>query len=74
MNASDQGNKQSIYGGNGGSSQSESQGYAEHEADMGIDGYGEVRRLDRHQREGSRQSASGQEESGSRQGGAQSAS
>lgn len=75
MNASDQGNKQSIYGGNGGASRSDNQGYAdvEHDADMAIDGYGEVRRLDRSQREGSRQSASGQDD-GVRQGGAQSAS
>jgi hypothetical protein len=73
MNASDQGNKQSIYGGNSGASRSDSQGYAdvEHDADMAIDGYGEVRRLDRSQ--GSRQSASGQDD-GARQGGAQSAS
>lgn len=70
MNASDQGNKQGIYGGNGGVSRSDSQGYAdvEHDADMAIDGYGEVRRLDRTQRDGSRQSASGQDDA-ARQGG-----
>lgn len=79
MNSSDQGNKQSMYSGNQGSSRSESQGFsdADQEMDIGIEGfsYGEVRRLDRHGRaDGNRQSVSEQHDGASRQGGSEQSS